>query len=289
MKEVSRVPSLPVLVLDPVDEGPLDELLDPLVAVQEDELPQGVLDLMALLVRPHREPMDNGRALAWRSMSVVQGGAEVEHDGERSGAQGAVEVEAVRAPPRARVAMTFPHAGPLPSQMARHPLSQRLGPAGDQSTLPTYSASIEPPRREPFPSEQSSALGNEPLPQAPLSLQDTSHPPSVVTASILSSTLPPALDVMVETLPGPNRGFLQVPFNRGAASGQVTISRVSEEPTRHLTISPSNALVFEQLKEPFALAREPAWRLADSGGEQPRQGSQQGPDEDADEQAEHPA
>lgn len=91
---------------------------------------------------------------------------------------------------------------------------------------------------------------------------------------------------MVETLPGLDRGFLQVPFNRAGANGQVTISRGSEEPTRPLTLSPSNALVFEQLKEPFALAREPAWRLTDSGGEQPRQGSQQGPDEDPDEQAE---
>ncbi|SCZ47239.1 MULTISPECIES: type III secretion effector protein [unclassified Pseudomonas] len=288
MKELSVVPARPVQVLDPVDEGPMDELRDLLVPVQEDELPQGVLDLMVALVRPHREPMDNGCALAWRSMSIVQGGAEVERDGERSGAREAVEVEAVRAPPRARVAMTFPHAGPPLSQMARPPLSQRLEPAGDQSTLSTYSASIESPRHEPFTaaSEQSLALGDEPLLQAPLSLQGTRHVPTVATASVPASTPPPALDVMVETLPGADRGFLQVPFNRGGASGQVTISRGSEEPTRHLTLSPSNALVFEQLKEPFALAREPAWRLTDSGGEQPRQGSQQGPDEDPDEQAE---
>lgn len=290
MKEISVASSRPVQVLDAVDEGPMDELHDLLVPVQEDELPQGVLDLMVSLVRPHRVPMDNGSALAWRAMSFAQGGAEVEPDGERSGARGAVEVEAVRAPPRARVAMTLPHAGTLPSQTARYPLSQHVEPTGNQSTLPTYWASVESPRREPVTgaSEQSLVLGDEPLPQAPLSLQGTRHAPSVVTAPIPSSTPPPAFNAMVETLPGPDREFLQVPFNRGGASGQVTISRVPDEPTRHLTLSPSNTLVFEQLKEPFALAREPAWRMTDSGGEQPRQGSQQGTDEDQDEQAEHP-
>jgi hypothetical protein len=48
-------------------------------------------------------------------------------------------------------------------------------------------------------------------------------------------------------------------------------------------------LVFEQLKESFALVREPAWRLTDSGGEQQRQGSQQSPDDEQDEYSELPA
>ncbi|WP_033046169.1 hypothetical protein [Pseudomonas fluorescens] len=295
MKEISVVSSLPVLILDCVDEDPLDELLDPLVPVQEDELPQGVLDLMALLVRPYRAPMNHDRALAWRSMSVVQGAAEIEGDGERSVARGAVDVEAVGAPPpTARNAIIFPHAGPLLSPLTKHPLPQRLEPVvavSDQSAGSAYSVSIEAPPRETFTvfSERSVVLVDEPLPQAPLSPPGTRHAPAIVSPSIPSPTLPPMLDVMVETLPGPDREFLQVPFNRGMASGQVTISRVPDEPSRHLTLSPSNALVFEQLKEPFALAREPGWLLADSGGEQPRQGSQQGPDEDQDDPAEHPA
>lgn len=119
-----------------------------------------------------------------------------------------------------------------------------------------------------------------------MSHQAARHAPPVARPSIPSPATPqplPALDVQIETLPGTDRSLLQVPFNRGSASGQVTISRVPDEPTRSLQLSPSNALVFEQLKVPFEWVREPAWRLTDSGGEQQRQGSHQAPD---DEQAE---
>jgi hypothetical protein len=66
----------------------------------------------------------------------------------------------------------------------------------------------------------------------------------------------------------------------------VTISRVADEPTRNLQLSPSNALVFEQLKVSLEHVREPAWRLTDSDGEQQqRQGSRQPPDDEQTEDA----
>ena len=132
------------------------------------------------------------------------------------------------------------------------------------------------------------SLDEQPLPPAPLSFQGVRQAPAVAQAAIPTPALPPAPrmpEVRVEALSGTDRGVLQVPFNKGAASGQVTITRLPEEPTRNLTLNPSNALVFEQLKVPFELAREPAWRLADSGDEQSRQGSQQAPDDDPDEPA----
>jgi hypothetical protein len=110
------------------------------------------------------------------------------------------------------------------------------------------------------------------------------HPAPVTPA--LALPLPPApvprsaIEPRIETPPGPGPGLLQVPFNKGAASGQVTISREPDEPARPLLLSPSNPLVFEQLKAPFEQLREPGWRLADQRGEQQRQGSRQSPDEE---------
>jgi hypothetical protein len=95
--------------------------------------------------------------------------------------------------------------------------------------------------------------------------------------------VPPAIDPIIETLSVADRGLLQVPFNKGAVSGQVTISRVADEPARNLQLSPSNALVYEQLKVSLEQVREPTWRLTNSEDEQQRQGSRQPPD---DEQAE---
>lgn len=70
MKEVCVPPTRLVHALEPVDEGPLDELQDLLVPVPEDELPQGVLDLVVALVRQQRPPMETARVLAWHAMSV---------------------------------------------------------------------------------------------------------------------------------------------------------------------------------------------------------------------------
>ncbi|OPG75257.1 type III secretion effector protein, partial [Pseudomonas ogarae] len=207
------------------------------------------------------------------------------------------ETRAVEADGRrlaARETMAFPQAGPLFSEPTQRPLPQRLQPVVaviDKATVPRDGVSIEPLPLDPVivPHSRSAPRIDEQLSQTPLSFQGTRHGAPIAPAALPAPALPPALAVMVEVLPDTGRGLLQIPFSRGAASGQITISRLPEEPTRNLTLSPSNALVFEQLKAPFELAREPAWRLTDSGGEQPRQGSQQAPDEEQDEQGERPA
>lgn len=293
MKEISVVPAQPVQTLDPVDEGPLDELQGPLVPVQEDELPQGVLDLMVALIRHQRPTMETARAMAWHSMSVVQGRGDVDHDEARSIVQETTDVEPDRARSTARNTVSFPYADLLFNKAIQPALPQRLEPVAstrDHRLAPTSPALIEPMTLDPFTAPDARLISrfDEPLPQVPQSFHSTRHAPSVVpalTPAPAPSAAQPMPEIMVESQPGADRGLLQVPFNRGSVSGQVTISRLPEEPTRQLTLSPSNALVFEQLKAPFELAREPAWRLADSGGEQQRQGSQQRSDEDQDEQS----
>ncbi|BBP60586.1 type III secretion effector protein [Pseudomonas sp. St316] len=293
MKDISVVPARPVQILDPVDGGPIDELQDPLVTVQEDELPQGVLELMVALIRQQRSTMDTAQAVMGHSMNIAQGAVNVEHDEARSIVPARTDVEPDRARPTARNTKSFPHAGLLFDTAIQQALPQRLEPVAsvrDPLAAPTFPASIEPMALDPFtiPEARPIPRFDESLPQAPQSLQGTRHAPRVAAASIPSPATSAALpmpEVMVEPLSCTDRGLLQVPFNRGAVSGQVTISRMPEETTRQLTLSPSNALVFEQLKAPFELAREPAWRLADSDGEQQRQGSQQRPDEDQDEQS----
>jgi hypothetical protein len=296
MNQVLAVPTRPVQALEPVDEGSLDQWLDPLVPVQEDELPQGVLDLMASLTLPPRRPMiEAAQALARQALSVGQQVLAVEGDEARSVVQGTLAVEPDGKPLIARETVAYPPLHPQLEKLAQHPLPQRLQPlasAVDKATTPVPIApsTVEPltaPRARP-----ASRLDEQQSPHIPQGFQDVRPTPAVALAAIPSPVLPPAppvLEVMVEALPDTNRGVLQVPFNKGAAHGQVTITRLPDEPARNLTLNPSNAQVLEQLKAPFELAREPAWRLADSGDEQPRQGSQQTPDEDPDEQAERPA
>lgn len=293
MKEISVMPARPVQTLAPVDECPIDELQDPLVPAQEDELPQGVLDLVVALIRQRQPTMETARAVTGHSMNRAQAVVDVDHDEARSIVPTTTDLEPDRALPTARNAMPFPDADLLFNKAIQQALPQRLEPvasARDHLAAPTSPASIEPMTLDPFTAADTRSMPrlDEPLPQAPQSFHGTRHAPSVAPASIppaATSAALPTPEVMVEPLSGADRGLLQVPFNRGAASGQVTISRLPEEPTRQLTLSPSNAQVFEQLKAPFELAREPAWRLADSGGEQQRQGSQQQPDEDQDEQS----
>ena len=299
MKEVCVPPTRLVHALEPVDEGPLDELQDLLVPVPEDELPQGVLDLVVALVRQQRPPMETARVLAWQAMSVGEETQALDRDEAQPIARETRAVEADGRRLAARETMAFPQAGPLFSEPTQRPLLQRPSPQRlepvvaviDKATAPRDGVSIEPLPLDPVivPHARSAPRIDEQLSSAPLSFQGTRHGAPIAPAALPAPALPPAPEVMVEVLPDTGRGLLQIPFSRGAASGQITISRLPEEPTRNLTLSPSNALVFEQLKAPFELAREPAWRLTDSGGEQPRQGSQQAPDEEQDEQGERPA
>ncbi|WP_204127920.1 SpaN/EivJ family type III secretion system needle length determinant [Pseudomonas ogarae] len=294
MKEVCVPPTRPIHALEPVDEGPLDELQDLLVPVPEDELPQGVLDLVVALVRQQRPPMETARVLAWQTMSVGEETQALDRDEAQPIAREtrAVEADGRRLPARKTIAV--PQAGPLFSEPTQRPSPQRLEPVVaviDKATVPRDGVSIEPLPLDPVivPHARSAPRIDEQLSSAPLSFQGTRHGAPIAPAALPAPALSPALECMVESLPDTGRGLLQIPFSRGAASGQITISRLPEEPTRNLTLSPSNALVFEQLKAPFELAREPTWRLTDSGGEQSRQGSQQAPDEEQDEQGERPA
>lgn len=285
MNEILAVPTRSVQTLEPVGEGPLDELQDQRVPMQEDELPQGVLDLMAALILPRRPVTGTGRTLAWQAMNGGQG----MRDEARPMIRDTVADEPAGRRWVTREIVAFSPDGLLSGKLTQHGLLQRLEPVVsgvDEAPVPT---SIEPLPVEPFTAPRPD---EQPLLQAPSSAQGARQTPAVAPAAIPSLALPPAppvLEVVIEALPATGRGLLQVPFNKGAASGQVTITRGPEEPTRNLTLHPSSALVFEQLKAPFELSRELAWRLADGSGEQSRQGSHQAPDEEQDEQAERPA
>lgn len=305
MKDVSAALPPPVQVPDPVTEGPLDELQDTLVPAQEDELPQGVLELMATLILRHRPVMETGHAVAWHSMASGQETVEIERGEARSPAP---------------VGVSYPQASPLPHKPIPH-----LKPEPVSSSLPQPMPQISPSTPQPMPSAirvepamvESPSSRFKPLPvEHPVSSSTPSAPtvdrqlseavaslptmrhappfapspvaPPPVASAVIAQALP-ALDLMPETLPGPDRGLLQVPFNSGAASGQVTISRMADEPTRNLLLSPSNALVFDQIKTALDLTRDPAWQLTDNEGEQQGRGSHQPPDEEPAEQQDQPA
>lgn len=290
MNNVPAVSPGSAQVLEPVTEGSVDELRDTRVPAQEDELPQGVLDLLATL---------NLRQPSRRS--AVQGAAGA--DGKVAGS------------PTADLAPSPTRSGvPL---VAKQLLAAKLAPVGapvQRSDLPamaTLEAPINPqalPRlatepspspAEPLPVERAANIStptelaaDAPLPEALMNLHSVRHALSVAAVSIPLPAPPmprPALDMLIEPLPGSSHGLLQVPFNKGAASGQVTISRVPDEPTQHLLLSPSNSLVFEQLKAPFERVQDCAWQLTDDGGGQQHQGSHQSPDEEQTQQQELPA
>jgi len=293
MSNVSVISLLPVQPLDPVTEEPMDELHDRLVPVREDELPQGVLELMAPLILRHRPLMDTGRAITLQAMVAPP-------------EKPAAELDEVRP----LTPVSHPQAQPLSSR----PVPPRLlppvadvAPVVDRvvASTPTNLSTrivVEPGPTErpsnivePLPVERAASPGAPSIfefegqrPEVLSSLPTARHVPPVASPAASAPGMPPAppaLDPIIETLPVADRGLLQVPFNKGTASGQVTISRVADEPTRNLQLSPSNALVFEQLKVSLEHVREPAWRLTDSDGEQQRQGSRQPPDDEQTEDA----
>jgi hypothetical protein len=130
------------------------------------------------------------------------------------------------------------------------------------------------------------------FPDVPPIAPDSRNAPSVArTFGFSAPAMPPAppLKIIVEEVVSPSRDFLQVPFNKDGASGQVTITRMPGESVPNLVLSPSNAQVFEHLREPFAQVRDGHWRLADTADEQAHQGSHQSPDDEQEEQEERPA
>jgi len=297
MSNVSVISPLPIQPLDPVTEQPMDESHDRLVPVREDELPQGVLELMAPLILRHRPLMDTGRAITLQAMITLP-------------EKPAAEFDEVRLPTPA----SHPQAQPLsskPEQPRVLPAVADVAPVVDRGGAPTPTLTpanlptrivVEPGLTErpsnivePLPVDRATSPGAPSIfefegqrPEALSSLPTARHVPPIASPATSAPGMPPAppaLDPIIETLPVADRGLLQVPFNKGTASGQVTISRVADEPTRNLQISPSNALVFEQLKVSLEHVREPAWRLTDSDGEQQRQGSRQPPDDEQTEDA----
>lgn len=278
MNELSLLPARPGPALDPVGDEPMDELHDKWVPVQEEELPQGVLDLLVALIRPHRSTLQAAPAPAWPSTGIAVGVGDAEGDEATPMASGVKPV-------------AVPSAVLPVDQWGHPPVPQRLDPGLSIAGKITPSSMLFEPMPPDFSSDTQEPLApgfDEPLPQAPASFPGMRHgqpvAPAVVAPTVLPPTLP--LELMAETQPDPARGLLQVPFNKGTANGQVTISRTAEESIRNLTLNPSNAQVFEQLREPFAQAHEPAWRLVEHDAEQSRQDSRQGPDEEQDEQAE---
>lgn len=292
MSKIFVVPTRPIQVEDPADQRSSDEHRTELVPVQLDELPQGVLDLMALLIGPGR-PVEPRGAIAWHTAVAASRSVDVQFDGAASIVQATMEIGSDAAQPNLRAAMPFSEKLLLSATPAQQTLPQRPEPAASavDRVMPAALAVLPEPMTRPLADDMPTApIGNEQLPQVPSGLQGARQAPSVVSVQHPLPVMPsPTPDALVQALPSSDRGLLQIPFNKGAASGQVIISRGLEESARNLTLSPSNALVFEQLKEPFELAREPAWRLAERGGEQQRQGSQPLPDEDQDESAEHSA
>ena len=303
MNDITVISPRPVQVPDPVTDGSMDELQDTLVPVQEEDLPQGVQDLLAALILRHRSTTQIGRAIP-----TFQGASEGVHDKVPSAVPVALtnpqtnrpiqhlppqlmlpvvaSVDRVGTPVQGAIAQA--ELKPLPSSLPAGPSIERASSIPESYT-----------ERVAHTSTSTSTSTSRPVAAEPSLPQALQLPPATVyhTISGLQPPVPaapllrpqPAPDVVLETLPNADRGLLQVPFSKGAANGQVTISRVPDEPTRSLQLSPSNALVFEQLKVPFEQIREPVWRLTDSGGEQQRQGSQQSPDEEQPEQSELPA
>ena len=319
MNDITVISPRPVQVPDPVTDGSMDELQDTLVPVQEEDLPQGVQDLLAALILRHRSTTQTGRAVP-----MFQGASEGVHDKVPSAVPVALtnpqtnrpiqhlppqlmlpvvaSVDRVGTPVQGAIAQA--ELKSLPSSLPAVPSIERASslpavPSIERASSIPESYTERVAHTPASASASASTSTSTPVAAEPSLPQALQLPPATVyhTISGLQPSVPaapllrpqPAPDIVLETLPNADRGLLQVPFSKGAANGQVTISRVPDEPTRSLQLSPSNALVFEQLKVPFEQIREPVWRLTDSGGEQQRQGSQQSPDEEQPEQSELPA
>ena len=321
MKDITTVSPGPAHSAVPDDAGIADGLHDRRVPVQVEELPQGVLDLLAALIVRTRSAGELGGLdgrLREQARSHRGSGSEV---GDAGGLDGRIREQArAHGGSRSEVGDAGGLDGRIREQARAHRGSRSdVGDAGGldgrireqarshgeshahmgeqaQSHGASHASGGEQAR---FHRQAQSRVGASLLAKAAARAPDDLAGTVVADASMnlygtrpapvtpaLALPLPPApvprsaIEPRIEPPPGPGPGLLQVPFNKGAASGQVTISREPDEPARPLLLSPSNPLVFEQLKVPFEQLREPGWRLADQRGEQQRQGSRQSPDEE---------
>ncbi|WP_030127914.1 hypothetical protein [Pseudomonas sp. QTF5] len=307
MREMSVVPRLPASVEAPGHDGPVDELKDKLIPVEEDELPQGLLDLAAALLVRHRPMMGTGRHDRLPPAPSSSAGIIERHD-----LQAQVEVPAAQGRSASRQMepvlsamerVTIPAStveAPLPlprTNSAPQPLSPQSQPQPlpqsqplpDRLSRPMESAPVD---LSPPPGKPAVADNLVDLPEAlPVAQAPRSAPTMASPVTVPSATLPPSppSDITLEEAAGASRNFLQIPFSKGTASGQVTITRLPGEFAQNLVLNPSNPQVLEHLREPFDQVRESHWRLADTADEQSRHGSRQSPDDEQEEQQEHPA
>jgi len=77
-------------------------------------------------------------------------------------------------------------------------------------------------------------------------------------------------------------GYLQVPFNKGEASGVITVSKAAADQPQMLLLSPSNAQTSSVLSDSLAQLQDPRWQLSDQHGQERGQGQQrEAQDDDA--------
>lgn len=298
MNDVSVVPRLPVQPVEPDLDVPMDELEESLVPVEEDQLPQGVLDLLAMLMPRHR-PMSaaGGKELPTLAVPAKGDGADIHLPrlDARSIALNQRPAPLFSALPQRPAVQHTELVAPVVMRTASADVQL---PVFDQpSRLPELSSTERPSISvAPLSIDRPSPSIELDIPVSDLQLHAGQSPVQVarnappVALPVAAQTPPmPPPEVTMETVAGSSRDFLQVPFNKGSVSGQVTIARMPAESMQNLVLSPSSAQIFEQLEAPFEQAREPGWRLTDSGDEQQRHGSRQSPDEDESEHQEHPA
>lgn len=293
MKEIGAVTLLPVPGLEPDIDDTLDQLEDKFVPIEEDALPQGVLDLIVVLTVRHRSLSPTGNSHREGVASVRTVHKENPDETER------------RTPLRTEI--------PALSQRLAHlrmgfvqPVMTNVAlaaPRSEVSVVPIEHTirPIETPlvERQP-PQPQPQAQSSEPA----ITAEDVHAAVAMPTGSFIRQlqaiapvvihrpdAMPPAvpLAMTVTELETPGRDFLQVPFNKGAANGQVTITRRPGESVPNLILSPSNIQVLEHLREPFEQSRDNHWRLTDTADEQPHHGSHHAPDDEPEDPEETPA
>jgi hypothetical protein len=74
--------------------------------------------------------------------------------------------------------------------------------------------------------------------------------------------------------------YLQVPFNRGDASGLITIDKGGSERPEHLFLSSNSASVFSYLSDNLGQITNPRWHLADQQRHEQHHGQEHGFDDD---------
>ena len=301
MNDVSVVPRLPVRPIESGAEGAegdVQELEDKLVPVEEEQLPQGVVDLLTTLIWRQRPMADVGRVELRQAQGLDRSVWEPRVQTPRIPSH--VLDQALQVP---RLQLAVSQIGgsmissPPPEVAAAVPPKiERMATLIESVSLDQTTPLIEqaaadlpiPIETRPKTAPLANGLSNTPsvaLPvMAPLPTLTPTPLPTPISAPV-SPPVPVIAFTQLEVTP-PGRDFLQVPFNKGTTHGQVTISRLPGESMQNLVLSPSNPQVLEHLREPFDQVRDTHWRLRENPDEQQRQGSRQSPKDDQEEHEE---